>query len=446
MRTWAVALVVFGATVAGCSDSGDGPNNGSTRPALPSTALDRPMAQHRLDKLREFLEKVELLDRVGPEFELRDVDYTSPTDAVAEFLDHRPGANEWGRVIATTDDNWAHSSRLYISDDLADLVDYLPLGRGAVAIKAQDQFPRKSYPPFVLYPDGQLAPLRVVEPRALDEDTELLGLGVYNLFAARLQTTPADVATTDTEEPQGLWAVDVEAAELFPIAGSPLGDVLQDIPGRVGSAMSVRGYRNGVGDGVWRFETTTDAGRSWTRTDVSLPLRRKYLWRYADVTTHAVGPGQRQAIAMSDAPEDLPLYLRELWLTDDEQHFDRVRLPWEPMRFGGMAYASDGALLIAEVGGSDRYCDALVCDRPGRIWRLAPDGTEPTLLPRAPRLFGPFWSVGIDFSGGSIVARTGLRTIALSADGYTWTEVRPGQRDVSSPERMRSTRRGHGSP
>jgi hypothetical protein len=34
--------------------------------------------------------------------------------------------------------------------------------------------------------------------------------------------------------------------------------------------------------------------------------------------------------------------------------------------------------------------------------------------------------VGIHFSGGSIVARTGLRTIALSADGYTWTEVRPG--------------------
>jgi hypothetical protein len=228
-------------------------------------------------------------------------------------------------------------------------------------------------------------------------------------------------------------AVDVEAAELFPIAGSPLGDVRQHIPGRDGSAMSVRGYRHGVGNGVWRFETTTDAGRSWQRTDVSLPLRRTYLWRYADVTTHAVGPGHLQAIAMSDAPPDLPLYLWELWRTDDEQQFHRVRLPWERMRFGGMAFASDGALLLAEVGGSDRYCDALVCNRPGRIWRLAQDETKPRLLPEAPRLFGPFWAVGIHFSGGSIVARTGLRTIGHSVDGYTWTEVTPGQRDVSLP-------------
>ena len=44
----------------------------------------------------------------------------------------------------------------------------------------------------------------------------------------------------------------------------------------------------------------------------------------------------------------------------------------------------------------------------------------------APRLFGPFWAVGINFSGGSIIARTGQRTIALSSDGYSWTKVTPG--------------------
>jgi hypothetical protein len=96
------------------------------------------------------------------------------------------------------------------------------------------------------------------------------------------------------------------------------------------------------------------------------------------------------------------------------------------MLFGGMAFASDGALLLAEVLGPATYCDALVCNRAGRIWRLAPGGTRMRLLPGAPRLFGPFWAVGIDFSGGSIIARTGLRTIALSHDGYTWNEVTPG--------------------
>lgn len=408
-------LVLLVILVTGCSGDEGQPRDESRMPtAAPTHGPDKDVLQHRLDKLTSFLHKVEFLDRVGPEFELRDVEYTSSTDAVAYFLDPLP-RGDLSSVIATTDDNWAHSARLRISDDLADLVDYFPLGGGAVAIKAQDQFPRKSYPPFVLFPDGQVKPLRVVEPRELDADTEILGIGVYNLFPV-----------LGWDEPQGLWAADVEAAEVFQIPGSPVGDVHQYLPGREGSVMSVHGYRNGIGEEVWRFETTTDAGRSWQRTDVSLPLGRKSIGWYADISTHAVGPGHLQAIAMSDAPEDLPLYLWELWRTNDEQEFRRLPLPWERMRFGGMAFASDGALLLAEVQGSDRYCDTLVCNRPGRIWRLAPDGTEPKLLPGAPRLFGPFWAVGIRSSGGSIVARTGLRTIALSDDGYTWTKVTPG--------------------
>ena len=428
---WYAALVALAALAAGCSGGEATPSKDSPAPApgSPSNGPDRPrpMSQHRLDKLTDFLGKVEFLDRVGSEFELRYVDYTSPTDAVAYFIDDRLPF-DLGSVIATTDDNWAHSSRLRISEDLADLVDYVPLGRGAVAVKAQDQFPRRSFPPFVLYPDGRVKPLRVAEPRALDPDSELVGMGIYNLLP-RLSVDPWDDPDTDAAEDQGLWAADVEAAEVFPVAGSPFGDVGQHLPGRDDSVMSVIGYRNGVGDGVWRFETTSDAGQSWQRTDVSLPLGRKYLWRYADVTSHAVGPGQLQAIAMSDAPEDLPLYLTELWRTDDEQRFRRASLPWEQFRFGGMAFASDGALLVAEVLGSDMYCDSLHCNRPGRIWRFAPGKTEPRLLRRAPRLFGPFWAVGIQFSGGSIVARTGMRTIALSEDGYTWTEVTPGHRD-----------------
>jgi hypothetical protein len=372
------------------------------------------MPQHRLDKLAHLLGRVEHLDRVPPGFELRDVDYTSRTDAVAFFVDVR-GAVDRGTIIATTEDNWRHAVRLRISYELADWVDYVPLGRGAVGIKARDQFPRRSYPPFVLYPDGDVKPLRVTEGRAPGTEDEVLGVGVHNVLHG-----------LGSEDALGLWAADVEAGQVFPIEGASSGYVLEDLPGRDGTLMNVLEYRRGVDGGVWRYETSTDDGRSWQRTDVRLPLGRKTLAWYADVTSHAIGPGHLQAIAMSHAWEDLPLYMWELWWTGDEEAFHRVRLPWDRLRFGGMAFAPDGALLLAEVGGSDHYCDQLRCNRPGRIWRLASPTATPRLLHGAPRLFGPFWAVGIGSSGGWIVARTGMRTIALSRDGRRWTEVAPG--------------------
>ena len=421
----AVVSVLLAAVVIGCSD-------GSTQPAAPGTSTPAgpatpeegstptsppPMSQHRLDKLAHLLERVELLDRIPPGFELRDVDYTSRTDAVAYFVDTR--IDDRGKIIATTDDNWAHSARLRISYELADLVDYVALGQGAVGIKARDQFPSRMYPMFVLHPDGDMQPLRVVESRAPDADTEVLGAGIHSLF--NWMSTP---------EPPGLWAADAEAGEIFPIDGAPNGYVRQHVPGRDGNLFNVLDYRRGIGGGVWRYETSRDAGRSWERTDVSLPLGHRKLGWYTDVTTHAMGPRHLQALAMSHAWEDLPLYLWELWWTDDEEEFRRVRLPWDRLRFGGMAFTPDGALLLAEVGGTDHYCDQLICNRPGRIWRLASATSTPELLRGAPRLYGPFWAVGIDFSGGWIVARTGMRTIAVSKDGHSWSAVTPGARDV----------------
>lgn len=425
---WPVMGVLLAAVLTGCSGGEARPRNASPGPASPThdravahppvegRGADKPLSQHRLDELAGFLDKAKFLDRIGPEFELRDVQYTSPTDAVAMFLDQRPASDDWGSVIATTHDNWAHASRLLISHDLADIVYYVPLGQGAVAIKAEDQSPRKSYPPFVLYPDRTVKPLRVTQPQALDADTELLEFPHNDFFYA--------IGTP--EESKGLWGADVDAGEIFPIDGSPSGRGLQHAPGRDGAVFSVAGYEQDVGDGVWRFQTSIDNGQTWRQTDVSLPLGRQRTWGYAGISAHAIGPGHLQAIAFAHAPEDMPLYMSELWLTDDEKEFRRVPLPWARMAFGGMAFASDGALLLAEVQGPHTYCDALVCNRAGRIWRLAPGGTELEPLCDAPTLFGPFWAVGIRFTDGPIIARTGLRTIALSDDGYTWTEVTPG--------------------
>ena len=348
---WPVMLVALAALAAGCTSDEHRSRSEQRQPGAPTeappSAANEPISTAKLAKLAAFLDEAKPIHHVGAKFELRDVQYTSPTDAAAAF----EGPKSRDRVIATTDDNWAHASGLSISWDLADLVDYLPLGRGAVAIKARSQFGGRSSPPFVLYPSGDVKPLRVTEPRALDADSELLKIDLF----AFLYEIGAE------EESDGQWAADVEAAEIFPLAGSPSGHagspsggsppdhLWQHVPGRDGALVSVAGYQRNVGDGVWRFETSTDTGHSWRRTDVRLPLGRKPIRCDYGVSTHAVGPEHLQAIAMVDWGSDAPLSLRELWRTDDEKEFRRFHLPWERMFFGGMAFAADGALLLAEV-------------------------------------------------------------------------------------------------
>ena len=168
---WLVSLVALALLAAGCS--GDEPRpRGEQRQARASTQAPEsvardPISQAKQAKLVALLKKAEFLNRIGVGFELRDVQYTSPTDAVAEF----DGTKSGGIVIATTDDNWAHASRLLISRNLAELVSYVPLGRGAVAIKAESPSGLSS-PPFVLYPNGEVKPLRVTGPRTPDADSD----------------------------------------------------------------------------------------------------------------------------------------------------------------------------------------------------------------------------------------------------------------------------------
>lgn len=432
---WPGTLAALAALVAGCSGDDARPRTETRQSAspteVPAHMAERPITRAKLDKLAAFLDKAKSVEggEVSAKSELWGVEYTSPTDAAAEIYDCRKGS--CSTVIATTDDNWAHAAGLAINQDLADLVSYLPLGRGAVAIKAKDQTARHSYPPFVLYPDGEVTPLRVQdEPRAVDAGNELL---------------PDNFAFGDTIGLDGwILGADVDAGELFglpPLPPRVNGLTYEDVPGREG-LVNVSGYHRDGGDEVWRFSESTDDARTWRTTDV--PLRwgdrgnggRCWpacgIYRDTDDYQVAVGPGHFQALALTDVPEDspfgpaLPDYLRQLWLTDDEKAFRRVPQPWDPMAFAGMAFASDGALLVSEAKDPLAFC-ADTC-RAGRIWRLPPGGDHLKPMADAPTLS----AIGRDdlflqnAGGGMIVARTGNRTIVVSPDGYSWTEVTPG--------------------
>jgi len=377
------------------------------------------------DKLDAFLEEAEPVSKrlVGAGYELGWVRYTSSTDAAAE-INHRRNSST---IIATTNDNWAHMVGLTISYDLADLVTFLPLGQGAVAIKAVDQFPRRSYPPFVLYPDGSVEPLLVSrEPREVDEESELV---------------PETYFSDEIGLGARLLGADVEAANVFPLPPLPphvarRGRTFADVPGREG-LVNITGYLGGSAEGVWRFSTSTDNARTWQTTDVPMPLADHStrpgcggshscgIYGYTDEPRPAVGPGRSQALALLDMPQDAPYYLRQLWATDDETEFDLVPLVRERMAFNGMEFASDGGLLVAEAIDPSGLCED-VC-RPGQIWHWSPGRDELAPLPGAPTVFSRHFGINFYYAGGGmIVAHTGERSIATSSNGNDWKAVTPG--------------------
>jgi hypothetical protein len=435
-----VTMTAMAAVVSGCSSEAATPRvepQKSVSARAEPTQEERPRAKKRFAAL---LEKSTLLEQgvVRGRPSLYHVQYTSPTDAAAELFTCPPGESFYcDTVIVTTDDNWAHAAGIAINDKVADLVDYMPLGDGAVAIKPKSQFgPFESYPPFVLYPDGEVRLLEVADdPRPLGADSELLpdNYGFGSAVGLRSHMLGANV----------------ETAELFGLPKLPpsiTGITYKDVPGRTAALVNVSGYQRNGDHEVWRFSESAGPGHAWFVKEVELPLagnvpRRgcggfadlcRQIYRYTDDWAEAVGPDQFQAVGLKDVPEDFPSgpampdFLRHLWITDDETTFRSVPLPWDPMAFAGMAFAADGALLVSEAKDPLEFCGDRC--RAGRIWRLPPGGDELKPMADAPRLS----AVGRDnvflqdAGGGVIIARTGLRTMAVSTDGYTWTEVTPG--------------------
>ena len=181
---WLVLPVALTALAVGCSSSGPRPRIEEPQSASPTEMRTRTAEESvpkaELAKLGAFLDKATPIfaGTVPDAFSLEDLRYTSRTDAAASFSDCRNVIRDpCSTVIATTHDNWAHAAGLVIPDTLADLVDFAALGRGMVGIKAEDQFsdPGRSYPPFILYPDGRVRPLHVsYRPQAFDSGSDLL--------------------------------------------------------------------------------------------------------------------------------------------------------------------------------------------------------------------------------------------------------------------------------
>lgn len=327
---------------------------------------------------------------------LAGLEYTSPTDAAATLWDCYNFTGRCHTVVVTTDDNWASSAGLAVPMSMADLVDFAPVGEGAVVVKAVDQFEPVSYPPILVRADGTISPLRVSdEARRPGPGTVVLSGGIGDAGAPRSLRG-------------GFWAVDVAAAEAYPllVERADCCGSWDRVAGRNGAVLSFGGYRRRIGDGAWQFASTRDAGQTWRTTEVDLPLGGP-LWDYE----FAVGPGRRQAIVITEEEEDQPRTIGELWLTDDERAFHEVRLAWTPQDFGGLAFASDGSLLLAESTGH-------------RLWRLPPGSGVLEPAPHAPRLADDWSSLHI--SGAVIVARTGRTRAAVSTDGISWVEVSPG--------------------
>ncbi|RYU13946.1 hypothetical protein [Nocardioides iriomotensis] len=379
---WLLVTVVLAALTVACTGGQPSPKlaPGASAPPspAPSTTDKRPASEQT--RLEEFLDRADVVtdEPVDAKYDLYDVRYTSSTDAAAEFGACSNKGTLWcTTVIATTDDNWAHAATITIDERLADLVTFIAVGRGAVAIKATNQIttPRRFYPPFVLYPDGTVNLLHVAEdPQPLQPGHDVLVDQLYDFHY--------DVGRG---MPKGTWAIDIAAAHTYQLP-----------PGSVPSRHN------------------------------RLPWDGEPKRRYAD-TRSDLGPGTAYAIAMNDSPQDLPLYLRELWSTDAKA-VRRVPLPRDRMVLGGLAFAPDKTLLVAEGKDPLGFCGPRC--RPGRIWRL-PFGSS-TLRPDAgaPRL-AP-WNSPLDrglhaIGAGPIVGYVNDRTVVISTDGRSWTKVTPGR-------------------
>ena len=130
---WSVMLAAL-AIVTGCSGDERRPSaelrsapSPSESPTMSTPVKERPFSDKELERLDKLIGHAQFPDRVGPRFELRDVYYTSPTDAVADFVRQGRGIKDGASAVATTDDNWDHVNTFVLPHHVADGFEIVPL-------------------------------------------------------------------------------------------------------------------------------------------------------------------------------------------------------------------------------------------------------------------------------------------------------------------------------
>ena len=386
-------------TFAGCGSSGHSADRRTpTRSPTGSPSIDHQDSglAHQLGG-RESIRKVLAQPSVPLE-----VQYTSPTDAAATLTGCTDrDRNRCSAAVLVTRDNWASETGVAIPgpvDDSDTWTRTLPGGSAAaVTVVHNSDGKADTTLPFVLHPDGSVSPLRVsTQPR--DPGSGALLVDANSLLLSQ---------HTD----QGVWVVDPASGELYPAAHQPCKcrPALDDsvVTATEGTAYATNyNYRRGKSN--WQLARSRDNGRSWQiRT---LPPMRL---RYSGELGVAIGPGRRLAAAWyadwNTGDPELDLYVS----SSDQRTWRAIAVPRGAWWFSGMAFTPDGSLLFGSAGGR-------------RLWRLPPGGTTLRPMVGGPRRGGLVSLDTLRTSGGTLIDKTGERTVAVSTDGKHWKTVKPG--------------------
>ena len=148
------------------------------------------------------------------------------------------------------------------------------------------------------------------------------------------------------------------------------------------------------------MSVSRDGGRTWQTNTGPLP-------RVPSLPGVTVGPDGRLAATFAADGANIAPFLQLFLSADYGKSWREVPAEHHPGTIGGVAFAPDGRLLIAD-------------DMEVRLWRLSADETDLEPVPDVPRI-GSLWS-----SGSMLASPTWGRILAVSEDGVAWRPVAPG--------------------